>query len=232
MEDLPEPIKNQIRLEEWYRVEIRDQIQQKVTEKHTRSSRLLAFLNSSFGLWVLSAIFVTGAGSAYTQWRNAHDERQKNEAQLRVNADNINELKARLRLEIGHRVSETLVLLWNLSDRTNPGRLGTGHNIIEVRSVLVSFQNGSAQKLASLYPEFANQNTLGLLTQLRQLDHQDKQKLDRVVADLSGLDVLLDVEKASLSNPAGVASIILKRFSSILWGNFYFLDCAPQMPFC
>jgi hypothetical protein len=232
VEDLPESTKNQIQLEEWYRSQMRDQIQQREREKYTRYSRLLAFLNSSFGLWLLSALFITGAGSAYTRWRSAHEERQKYEAQLRAEARNLTELKSRFRLEIGHRISQTLVLLWNLSDRRNPSRLGTGHNIAEVRSVLTSFQNGNSQKLASLYPEFANQNTLGLLTDLRRLEDQDKEKLDRAVADLSGLDVLLDVEKVSLSNPESVAGAILKRFSSILWGDFYFIDCAPEMPFC
>jgi hypothetical protein len=232
VEELPESTRNQIRLEELYRFDIRDQIQQKEREKHARSFGLLAFVNSSFGLWLLSAVFITGAGSAYTHWRSVQEEQQKREAQLRADAQNMKELSARLRLEIGHRISQTLVLLWDLSDRRNLGRLGTGHNTSEVRSVLDTFQNGNAQKLASLYPEFANQNTLGLLTELRRLDNQDKEKLDRAVADLSGLDVLLDNEKASMSNPESVASAILKRFSSILWGDFYFLDCAPEMPFC
>jgi hypothetical protein len=46
------------------------------------------------------------------------------------------------------------------------------------------------------------------------------------------LDVLFDVERASLSSPKSVAGVILKRFSPILWGDFYFLDCPPEAPFC
>lgn len=233
MENLPEQTRNQIRLEEFYRAEIRDQVTMKERQKQSELGRFLLFLNSSFGLWLLSAVFITGAGSLYTKWHTAQDEKQKQQAQLRTDAEKKKEIEARLQLEIGHRVSETVVLLWKLCDPRDPSRLGAGHSPGEVRTVVASMQNGNGQKLFSRYPEFDNLNTLSLLTELRRLEpEQDKDRLDRAITDISGLDVLLDVEKASFSNPKSVAGAILKRFSSILWGKFYFIDCSPESPFC
>jgi hypothetical protein len=235
MDAISEETKNRIQLEEWYRTEVRDQIQRKKErENRSRSSRLIGFLNSSLGLWMLSAIFVTGAGSAYTQWRTAHEEQQKKETQARMDAEKMKETTERLRLEVGHRISQTLGLLSNLSDKRGRGTLGTGHNIGEVRSVLASFRNGTGQKVAPLYHEFASYSTIGLLTELRRLEPRPDKKnsLDRAIEDLSGLDGLLEVEKAPLSSPKSVAGAILKRFSSILWGDFYYLDCPAEAPFC
>lgn len=234
MDELPEATRNRILLEESYRAEVQEQIKKREGQKVSHTSRLIRFLNTSFGLWLLSAIFITGAGSLYTQWRIAHEERQKKEAGLRTEAKKMAEVRGRLRLEIGHRISQTVVLLWNLSDRKDPSRLGAGHSVAEVEALLATFQSGGGQKLGSLYPEFENQNTLALMTELRRIEDtkQSMDVLDQSVADLSGLNVLLDVAKAPLSNPQKVAGALLKRFSAILWGNFYFLDCSPEAPFC
>lgn len=39
-------------------------------KREPRFSRLLTFVNSSFGVWLLSALFITGAGTGYAAWRD------------------------------------------------------------------------------------------------------------------------------------------------------------------
>ncbi|HYX72818.1 MAG TPA: hypothetical protein VE732_08605, partial [Nitrososphaera sp.] len=73
---LTEDEKEKIKLEEEYRFEVRNQLQ---TANQKESSNLWSFLNSSFGLWLLSAIFITGAGFLYTNYQNSRAESLKNE---------------------------------------------------------------------------------------------------------------------------------------------------------
>jgi hypothetical protein len=61
------------------------------------------FLNSSFALWLLSAVFITGIGSAFTQWQAQTAEDRKNKEQIE-----------RIDLEISYRFSELLLQIDDL----------------------------------------------------------------------------------------------------------------------
>jgi hypothetical protein len=61
MDALEESTRNKILQEEKYRSEVRAQLQQ--TETKDKKKPIMAFLNSSFGLWALSALFITGWGA-------------------------------------------------------------------------------------------------------------------------------------------------------------------------
>src|ERR1700677_4503024 len=53
-------------LEETIRLEVRANLERRKSDES--ASRLVKFLNSSFGLFLLSTIFVTGLGGLFTYW--------------------------------------------------------------------------------------------------------------------------------------------------------------------
>ena len=64
--------KRHILLQEQYRAEVRDNID----SAQTRGA-LSRFVNSNFGLWLLSAVFITGLGGAVTWYTNYLTERSR-----------------------------------------------------------------------------------------------------------------------------------------------------------
>src|SRR5215831_14500668 len=73
---------------------------------------LWTFLNSSLGLWLLSAVFITGAGTLYTAWKTSFDQKK----QRRETAD-------RLDFEIGYRFSQVAVRFCQLLEDSNSPQL-------------------------------------------------------------------------------------------------------------
>jgi hypothetical protein len=211
--------KVKIRLEEAYRLEVRNQLQKANQEKR---SPAWTFLNSSFGLWLLSAVFITLAGSIYTNYQNSRAESLKNE-----------EMIERLDLEISYRYSQVLIQLYNLTDRNPNGQLvlmkhGAG-DVVNVIELLNQQPSGSS---ASLYSEFSNMSIPALIAELRRHlhDENERSKIDKVLAAVTG-GVFDDIE---LSNVQLVAGRILERMMLQRWkkGYFYFIDCPIPTPFC
>ncbi len=81
--------------EEIFRTEVRQSLQPSMT----RSQRVLSFLNSNLGLWLLSALFVTGLSTAYSAWSTRATAKRVAEESLR-----------RLDFEIEHRMECLSVL--------------------------------------------------------------------------------------------------------------------------
>jgi hypothetical protein len=228
---LTETERIKIRLEEQFRLEIRSQLE----EKGRKPSKLWTFLNSSFGLWLLSAIIVTWAGSIYAHWQAGRADREKAlQAQNVENARN-KELVERLDLEIAYRFSEfqiNLVYLvndWGGKGTHYPFRPGKGEK--DVKRAIDSLLQPPQKEYQPLYPEFSNLSTLALIAELRRhVPPQEKRDLDQVIADLSGIYVFLEVRKIRTDDVYAVGkavfnSMLLPRWSA---GNFYFSDC----PFC
>lgn len=228
---LSEPEKDMIRLEELYRIEIRKQLE----EKSQKKSRVWMFLNSSLGLWLLSAIVITWAGTLYTQSQNRQaDTLRKQEVEREALSKN-SELIDRLDLEIGYRFSQFQIQLANLVDtddydrRPLPFRPGLGEK--EVKEAIDSLSQPPKGTLPPLYGEFSNMSTLALIAELRRhVPSTEKEELDQVIADLSGINILLGVKKAQLSDLYGIATIVFTDLTLERWkkGHFYFSDC----PFC
>jgi hypothetical protein len=83
----------EIRLEEIYRQEIRASLESDTASR----SYLWRFLNSTFGIWLLSAIFISAAGAVYTAWRQASAAEQSRQARIE-----------RLDTEISYRLARVL----------------------------------------------------------------------------------------------------------------------------
>jgi hypothetical protein len=159
------------------------------------------------------------------------DIRQKVlEDQLRIK-----ELIERLDLEIGYRLSQFQIQLSDIADITSihrrplPFRAGKGEK--EIKEAIASLLQSPKGKFSPLYEEFSNVSTLALIAELRRyVPAKEREELDQVLADLSGIYIYLDVKKVKLTNIYGVAEAIFNGLTLPRWrkSNFYFSDC----PFC
>jgi hypothetical protein len=223
--------KEKIKLEELYRIEICQQLKEK---SHPRS-RVWLFLNSTFGLWLLSAILVTWAGMLYTQSQNRRSEALRKQETERAEELKQRELVERLDLEIGYRFSQfqihltSLVNRWGPSNHPFPFQPGKGEK--DVKDIIDSLSRPASNMCPPLYEEFESLSTLALIAELRRhVQPQERNELDKVIADLSGVYIFLDVSKVKLSDVYGVGSAVFDGLTLQRWrqGRFYFSDC----PFC
>ncbi|MCI0561610.1 MAG: hypothetical protein MN733_24235 [Nitrososphaera sp.] len=229
-----------IRLEELYRHEVRKELDAHTGSKRF-SSRSWNFLNSSFGLWFLSALFISGFGSLYAQYQTGIDERLKN-------IDTV----AKLDLEIEHRLSQALQRLYIVQREAEQGNTESTTMMVQQRvlEVLESFRQAPESGTTSLYPEFANLSTLAVLAELRRRLPADRRKeingivlispgqerprgeVEDVLSTVSGIPVWVKDHPDDLSDPRMVAAHILKEVRLSRWSNhFYFTDCKND-PFC
>src|ERR1700722_3831040 len=84
----------EIRAEEIYRSQVRQELDAKPDET---TSRLWTALNSSFVLWLLSSVVLSGIAACYTGWQNRHAKIKENR-----------ELIEKLDTEISNRIYEAL----------------------------------------------------------------------------------------------------------------------------
>jgi len=72
-----------------------------------------------------------------------------------------------------------------------------------------------------------------MVTELSELPGPKSQALRKAVGDLSGLSVLLEVASAPPADAYKVAQALQTRLSVLKFsGDFYFLDCGTEDPFC
>jgi hypothetical protein len=216
--------REKLELEERYRFEIRNKLEE--STKKEPPSRLWGFMNSSFGLWLLSAIFISGIGTVYTQVQNSRAERLKKEEVIRAEALKTTELIGRLDLEIGYRLSQVQIRLYSLRSVQDPKSIG---------DVINSLSHSSQGEVFPLYPEFSNFSLLALIAELRRhVPTTERKELDQVLADLTGINVLIEVEGVNRSSAEQAAGLVLKKFRRWRWQTtqFYFLDCQVSKPFC
>ena len=88
-----------IRLEEQYRNEVRQ-----LLSPDKKPNQLWTFLNSTFGMWILSAILRGGLGSLYTKHHEQHEKQEKDKQAIEKSD-----------LEIGYRFSQVQVHLYETS---------------------------------------------------------------------------------------------------------------------
>lgn len=222
-----------IRLEEEYRAAVRKDLQD-TSHREGPKSAIWVFVNSSFGLWLLSAIFVTGAGSLFTLYQNAENERVKKEAILDTERKLIAEKIERLDLEIAYRLSATQSNLQAISVLPELRKdVATRKHIKDAVRPLFSPAN---EKVQPLFPEFSSYSGLALIAELRRhVNPSDKQRLSQVITSLSGLNGELDdPSKKHSTNATWVAGNIISAMGATLrWDlGFYYNDCSEERPFC
>lgn len=146
---LPEDVIQRITAEEMVRFEVREHLRRKKTDDS--SSKLLKFLNSGFGLFLLGTIFVSGLGGLFTYWSQKTKDKQ---AQQEVEKKLLAEFEFRLR-ELDARISEI--------DASSDVDTKGADTIYIYRAAM-----GTSDFQPAL-PEFKNEHWAGVIIQLDDL---------------------------------------------------------------
>ena len=207
----------------------------------TINSRMWIFLNSSFGLWLLSAVFVSGAGKIYTDHQNRIREtqqkeeiRQRQEQQeketARLEQKTADSRKTQLILEFSFRVSSTIIRLQEAHLEKNKS------NLQRLRTQALAPLSDSTAAPYSLFPEFHNRSGLSVLAEFFALMRGGEgENLTNAVKGLSG--VITDPLIADPVDPdyfKKIAGVILEELQSLKTFDtgFRFNDCTKENPFC
>jgi hypothetical protein len=150
---LTEATVDRIIAEETIRLEVREKLDRRKSDES--SSRLVNFLNSSFGIFLLSTIFVAGLGGLFTYWT----QRAKD-----------------VRAEQGTKEKLLAEFEWRLIDLD--GRIAQNHanpNTPEISGVnsLMTIRAVNGIDFATTLLEFKEVNWAGLIIQLRELGISD-----------------------------------------------------------
>lgn len=235
-------------LKEQYRADVRSRLTPTVPPTFTSKSGL--FLNSAFGLWVLSAIFLSGGGtmlSCYQKHRDisrAAEEKALEERKIRLEKELEREQERsarveRLDTEISYRLSQTLLDLRNVSEQTAllPQNAPPPQRVLAAASATFPILQGMIRppsvSQAPLYPEHAQWGLPTLIADLApRVSKKERQELQRCLAQMQGGSNRQGFKTADPAREA--ASWILEDIVLSRWRDsaFHHVDCRPSNPFC
>ena len=203
--------KERIRGEELYRYEVRKALPSPASPGH--ASPAIRFLSSPLGLWLLSAVFITGIGGAWSKYL----ERQSD---LRATTLKIDRLDS----EISHRYSQVLQRLFTIAHNRRDSNLST--------SEVVSLLEQPGEHLRPLYREFFGRPVSELVAELRLLlsSGRERDEVDKLLGHLTTASPLSRIEDEPQESAAGIlSSFVLPRWKRF---SFYHVKCLPSEPFC
>jgi hypothetical protein len=133
-----------IRAEEIFRSEVRQELDAKADKARSRSDRLWTALNSSFVLWLLSSVVLSGLAACYTAWQNHHAKTKANR-----------ELIEKLDTEISNRIYEALGATRSYEGSIRNNKLWQPKSYY---SLMLNYLNNNFNPASgpdfSIYPEF------------------------------------------------------------------------------
>jgi hypothetical protein len=204
---------------------------------------VLAFLNSAFVLWALSAFFVTWGGNWYqTETAKQREADQKREVELKEEAAKKELQEAReyqrrqdhlrVSLEFSFRLSTTLSKL-RLADQRF-GKKSSSASQRSVASALLSLTHPPGRG-GYLYPQHRELSGLAVLAELER--HSLPGEADNIrtaVARLSNaIDRVTTATPTERKTPRQSAALLVEAMSNAaLKSHFAFTDCSPSDPFC
>lgn len=211
--------KQRILEEERCRLEIRTKLE---SQQSPRGGRLVRFLNSNFGLWLLSALFISGLSGVIAWYKEYLAESHR-----------IKDRIERLDIEISYRLSQQVGLL-DIEYQDIQGGKPISQPAPSSQDYLdMSLTNQSSSQLLSLYPEFAGLSVSGLMAELRRyLDAPSRSEVDEALLTLTNGTLTRGAE----NNPKIVAGRIFGKVLRVRkeWAaaKFPYTDCSMEMPFC
>lgn len=246
---LGENDKERIRLEEGYRNEVRQMLGDDL-----RPKSFLAFLNSSLGLWLLSAFFISGLGVLYQRHeadRRDDDRRTELAIQAKIGSD---KEVYKLDREIAYRLSQHLSNLARLHNRYGlirikfqqdiPAKQRAADHDADIASAEESIKavavvrslNDSPSKLGlePLYPDFGNYSLGALMSTLSVLvSTNERQSIESArgkLLDMSGEDDFIIITRDSADAASQMQkSVVLPRWRLPQFPN---MACTEAKPFC
>ncbi len=191
-------------------------------KRKIEKGQLWQFVNSAFGLWLLSAVFISGAGAVFTRWFAAKDASAL--SQQRINA---------LDAEISYRLSLILADLHDSAGRL--ARAPAEAQTADVQRILAGLQlppKGSG----GLYPEFANHPLAALLSELERRigdDDPDWTTVDKSLQVLANGPFDYSTFPLDVDSPfRAAAGEIHSVFPLERWTLFAYTRCTPDDPWC
>lgn len=218
-----------IRQEEVIRTAIQKELA--VSEQKSNSNRIWELLNSKFGLWLLSTIFITGVGSLYTNYQNKIKEQQQIAEVNRKNEKLTNERIDRLSMEFSYRLSTSLILL-EYANSLSSKEIDFNKTKNQALAPLKDISSGENR---ALYPEFKDSSGLALIAELSTIVKAgERAELKDIITKISGvLNVKSSPDKMKKLNFMSLAGELLE--STEQWqyeSGFRYLDCKKEKPFC
>jgi hypothetical protein len=254
MTDLPEPTlkpaddlvdetRRKIIAEEEYRAVTRE----RYASKKQGADKWLDVLNSSFALWLLSAVFLSGTGAIYGCWQKDRDaaratqEKELEAEKIRTQTAAEEEAKnkaaiERLDMEISYRFSQFLLSLRTVSEQGRTlGSPDPTQRKLQIAGPAMGIMKSLSQNSDEppLYPEYATFALPTLMSELaRRVPTRERQDIEQGIAKLLGES---NSQMFETDDPAKEAAgrilgkVMLKR-----WKNaaFYHVDCSAREPFC
>jgi hypothetical protein len=133
-------------------------------DKPAGQNRLWDFINSAFGLWLLSTLAVSGGAFAFQQWRDWVDATSAEETNL-----------MRLEYEVASRVSQYLGwfeahLLIETSEGAKTAHAfapdTTREKILESLEVFADLPRQQNPRILEVFPEFRDRSLISILAEL------------------------------------------------------------------
>lgn len=208
---LSEKEKERIRYRETLRFEIRTSLQ-KEADKKIGLGKIIYFFNSKLGLWVLSAIFISGGVKVYDDYK-VKQENEKYRGEIIEQLDN----------EISYKFNRVLIAFEQLRVKDSLGIWDQKFsNMEEAKSFALGIIMDSGKEDNYLYEEYKSWSLLALVVeQKRQLNHLgiDDLELESVIRDLNELSLFFDNRQVNYEDIKSIKEVIrdnlvLKRWKS------------------
>jgi hypothetical protein len=145
---LSEADMERIRREEIFRAEVRTSLQ----PPRTAAQKVFDFLNSSLGVFVLSAILLGGLSTGFTKWLEGHQKRSQDQETIR-----------RLDIEIAYRIQQLTVLPTGVISYT---QLNTAKGALLGKSE-VDPRVGTLGEFYPIFPDYVGRTLFFLIWELR-----------------------------------------------------------------
>lgn len=224
-----------IRHEEVLRAEIRKELAPPPPQSSEDGWRqkVWKFLNSTFGIWLLSTVIVAGVVSIYDNQQTAYREKEALRKQGEADSRRTREIYERVALEISFRFSSTMAKLKAVSRKY--GQRLDAESQRAISEAFDPLHRPAAEGNPPLYPEYKSYSGLALIAELRRhAGIAERETLTEILAKTSGFIEETVGDKSRPDQPATVvASGLLQRMRYSRWNNgFPYTKCPDKDPFC
>lgn len=197
---LSEEEKKRIEVVETYKFEVKDKLEYQKARKFGLGI-VYSFFNSKFGLWVLSAIFVSGGVKVYDDYK----VKQENEKTR-------SEIIEKLDIEISYKFDRVLASLEKITEKDSGVVLDQKFGSMEeARKFALGINMESEKEEFYLYEEFKNWSLLALIVeQNRQFKHLGIKdtELEEVIRNLNELSKIFENRQVNFKDLKSIHEII------------------------
>lgn len=194
---------------------------------------LWKFLNSTFGIWLLSTVVVASVAHFYDKQQTAYRETEAQRKEQEAESRRTREIYERVALEVSYRFSSTMAKLKAAS--TKYGQRLDAESQGAISEAFDPLYKPAAEGNPPLYPEYGAYSGLALIAELRRhAGPAERQTLTEILAKTSGfIEETVGQKPRPDQSAKAVASDLLRRMRYSRWNNgFPYTACADTDPFC